>query len=305
MSGARKAASETAGLVRSARVSAALETALGRAREVAGISAREAQELLAPELAALADRLERESNMPGPNPNLELARAVGTVLGGARGAGAAIAEALLAMTHPFLRFVAAFALAELWLASFDRKRALGALHDLAGDEKREARRAAVLALRELVARQPERGVDALAALTDGYLHASVALEAIAERDTLTKIARSEGVLARLDEAFELADASHRAAERLQGVRTLRDELPERVARLADRFPETLDWLEQQTSRKRPETREVVAACFKALRKSGHRGAVIDRLAAALEATAPEPRDPTRIVKGTRKRSRGR
>jgi hypothetical protein len=133
----------------------------------------------------------------------------------------------------------------------------------------------------------------------------VALEALADRTLLATLPAGDAVLARLDEAFQLADVSPRAAERSQGLRTLRRGFPVQIARFAVRFPEVLAWFTERTQAKRPETREVVHETILALKKNHLAVAEVDRLMAAFAASAPAPRDPTRIVQGTRNRSRGR
>jgi hypothetical protein len=111
------------------------------------------------------------------------------------------------------------------------------------------------------------------------------------------------VLARLEEAFALADASPRSAERSQGMRTLRGGFPAQIAIFATRFPETLAWLAQKTACSRPETREVVAGAVAALRRTVISDVEASRLAASLEASAKPRRDADRVVHGTRKRGR--
>lgn len=258
------------------------------------------------ETTELFDLLERASGLPGPRPNYDLAQSVAVVLAARGKQGTPLVQALLAATdREYLLVVAAMAQAERAARGVDARRALQTLHDLAGDERHAVRQTVVEALR-IVARA--KGADVLAELaryTDGYLHAHVALEALADRTLLASLPTGEAVLARLDEAFRLADASPRAAERLQGVRTLRRGLPAQIVRFAARFPEVLAWLAERTGSKRPETREVIHETILALRKGNLPVAEMDRLMASLAASAPVPRDPTRIVQGTRKRSRGR
>jgi len=177
---------------------------------------------------------------------------------------------------------------------------------LAEDPRRHVRSGVALALRLRIQTLGEPAIAELATWTDGYLQAHVALSALADRIILDALPSSAPVLARLREAFELGDTSPRAAERSQGVRTLRGELPAQIARVASRFPETIEWLTEAARAKRPETREVVAEAIRALRRATKiSDAAASRLNAALEASAPPPRDPSRIVQGTRKRSRGR
>jgi hypothetical protein len=151
----------------------------------------------------------------------------------------------------------------------------------------------------------EGAVVEFAAWTDGYLQAHVALSALADRVILDALPSRAPVLARLEEAFALADGSPRAAERSQGVRALRGGLPAQITAFAARFPETIAWLERAAQAERPETREVVAEAIRALRRVKLSDAEAARLRAALAKSAPPPRDPSRIVKGTRKRSKGR
>jgi hypothetical protein len=254
---------------------------------------------------ALIDLLDRSSGLPGPRPNLELARAMGAAIARAGGRGEALVRALEARGDEFLAMVAAHAHAAWWANG--KEDAAEALQRLAGDARRLVREGAIDALRAMLAARGDAGVAALAGWTDGYLQAHVALEALADREVLARLGAGAGseVLARLDEAFALADRSPRSAERLQGVRLLRQSLPAQIAAIAGRFPEALQWLTAQAGAQRPETREVVAEAAAALRKASFPEATAGRIAGALAASAPAPRDPTRIVQGTRRRSKGR
>ena len=271
--------------LRSARIEAALERALAGAPS---------------ELLALLDR---SSGLPGPRPNLDLARSAGAAIarGGARSAG--VIAALCASQGDYHPIVAAQALAARHLAG-DRG-AGGALQELAGDSRQVVRAGVVEALRTVLAARGDAAVVELSAWTDGYLQAHVALEAISERAVLTQLGAAEEVVARLAEAFDLADRSPRAAERSQGVRQLRQGLPAQIAAVAARFPAALTWLEARTATSRPESREVIAGAIAALRRGAFPTAQTDRLAAALAASAPPDRDAARVVHGTRKRSKGR
>jgi hypothetical protein len=292
--------------LRSERIEAALEAAI-----TSGASASA--------MAALLDQLERASGLPEarwasgearrshpvPRPNLDLARAVGGVIARHGRRGDPVLKALLTSQAEFPKIVVAAALASRKLAGIDPVGAMQGLQDLVDDGRHLVRIGVIEALRGLIA---ERGVEIIAELgswTDGYLQAHVVLEALADRTLLTAIRSGDEVLARLAEAFALADLSPRAAERSQGLRLLRQELPAEIAVFAARFPETLDWLLGRTGVKRPETREVVASAITALRRSSLSDADAARLDAALASTAPPARDAARIVHGTRKRSKGR
>ncbi len=260
----------------------------------------------------------RSSGLPGPRPNLDLARAVGRALaeGEGRTADRLVAE-LGRAEQEYIRVVAAFALVARSLPKGEASgrggrraaprapEALAALQDLAEDPHHLVRLGVVEALRMRVLALGEGAVDELAAWTDGYLQAHVALEALADRALLDGLPSGEGVLARLEEAFALADASPRSAERTQGMRALRQGMSAQIPVFAARFPETLAWLSQKAASTRPETREVVAGAIRALRRSVISDVEAGRLSALLEASAKPPRDPTRVVQGTRKRGRGR
>jgi hypothetical protein len=163
----------------------------------------------------------------------------------------------------------------------------------------------VEALRLRLAALGEAGVHELAAWTDGYLQAHIALEALSDRALLEKLPAAGPVLERLEEAFALADASPRSAERSQGMRVLRQGLPAQITAFVARYPEALAWLEEKTKRTRPETREVVAAAIGSLRRSVISDVEALRLGALLDASGKPRRDADRVVQGTRKRGKGR
>jgi hypothetical protein len=274
--------------IRSSRIEAALARALDHADH-----------------AELFDLLARTSGLPGPRANLSLATSVGTAIAAAGRRGVPLAEALLGADHEFLNIVGAIILGERVAANVDAKRSMAQLHDMAEDPRFAVREGVVAALRIVLARRGEAAVVDLAAWTDGYLHAHVVLEALSDRELLASMRSGAEVLARLDEAFALADVSPRAAERLQGVRTLRRSMPAQIATIAARFPEAIAWLTERTRTERPESREVIEETIRALRKRSLALSDTDRLTAALTASAPPPRDPSRIVHGTRRRSKGR
>jgi len=256
--------------------------------------------------ADLFDQLVRGSGMPGPRPNLDLARAVGAAIARAGARGQALLSALRAEKHDYFIIVAAQVQAARLAAG--KKDAAEELQQIAEDPRHLVRDGVIDALRAQMEARGEAAIRDLASWTDGYLQAHVALSAVADRAVLARLPASAApeVLARLDEAFALADKSPRAAERLQGVRQLRQALPTQIATIAARYPETIQWLTAQAAAiERPESREVLTQAISALRKESFPIAEADRLTAALAASAPPPRDPSRIVQGTRKRSKGR
>lgn len=263
--------------------------------------------------ADLFDLLQRSSGLPGPRPNLELARAVGAALARREARGDRLLAALASAEPEFPRIVAALALVERSLLAGSDKRkaaaraasALADLQILAEDARHVVRTGVIEAVRIRVEALGEPAVLELAAWTDGYLQAHVALSALADRMLLTKLPNAEPVLARLEEAFALADQSSRAAERSQGMRALRQGLPDQIAVIAARYPEAIAWLESKTASKRPETREVVAGAIRVMRRAVISDVEAQRLGALLEASAKPRRDADKVVHGTRKRGRGR
>ncbi len=253
----------------------------------------------------LFDLLERSSGYPGPRPNVELAKALGSSLASAGKRGLELTKELLEHKNEYFVRVGLMALAARASSSNDRSGALAALHDRADEPRKVARDAVVDALVSVLLARGDGVVAELASFTDGFLHAYVALQALTERQVLDKLTDAEQVVARLAEAFDLADASSRAAERAQGVRLLRESLPRQIARAAMRFDEVLAWLEPLLAKKRPETRQVLDATIAELRKTQLSDAAAARLRALFAESAPVPRDPSRIVQGTRRRSRGR
>ncbi|MFO0616606.1 MAG: hypothetical protein U0414_28695 [Polyangiaceae bacterium] len=252
---------------------------------------------------ALFDALVRLSGMPGPNPNLDLARAVGAEIAAAGGGGLALTDELLAARHPYLVRVGLQALAARASDRKDPSGAMKKLHDAADEIDKAARDAVIAALSEVITARGDEVVPKLAAFTDGFLHAYVALEALTARKALDAVKDGVEVTARLDEAFALADTSSRADERAQGVRLLREGLPAHVARLAARFPEARAWLEERLVVERPESRDVIGAALVALRRAGLPEAEAERLVADFEKHSPVRRDAARVVEGTRKRGR--
>jgi hypothetical protein len=258
------------------------------------------------------EQLRRSSGLPGPRPSFELARAVGLALARHEGRADAVVAALGHSDEEYLRVVAAMAFAARSLPGPDKRRArprldeaLADLQELAEDPRHLVRSGVVEALRLRLGAMGEPAVVDLAAWTDGYLQAHVALEALADRQWLTTLPSGDSVIERLEEAFVLADTSPRSAERTQGMRTLRAGMPAQIAVYAARFPETLAWLEKKTASARPETREVVAGAIRALRRKGISDVEAGRLTALLEASGKPRRDADRVVHGTRRRGKGR
>ncbi len=251
----------------------------------------------------LCDLLVRASGMPGPRPHTDVLRAFGARIAAERGRGEDLASALLEQKKTSLYYVGVMVLCERASRKGERQ-ALEELMERADEEKKERRDAVLDALTHVLAARGDEGARAVLPLADGFLHAFVALEALTSPRVLEKLSEPGSVLDLMTDAFTRADDSPRSADRSQGLRVLRLGLPRQILRAAVRFSETLDWLKERLAYPRPETREVIAETIRALRKIVGE-AEADRLRLEHEGSAKPPRDPSRIVKGTRKRSRGR
>ena len=288
MSIPRSSRAQAESTLRNARIVAALD------RAIAGGDTRD-----------LFDQLSRNSGLPGPRPNIDLARVLGLTIAPHGRKGDPLLRELLADDGEFPQIVAAMTLAARYLGGHEPKAALAGLQDIAEDARFSVRQGVIEAVRTLLLAKGEPFVVELASWTDGYLQAHVVLEALTDRTILDALHNAEPILARLDEAFALADKSPRAAERSQGVRTLRDKMPGQIAALAARFPETITWIERVSRIQRPESRKVVDEAIGALRKDRISNAEAKRLVDLLVASARPDRNAAKIVEGTRKRSKGR
>lgn len=260
----------------------------------------------------------RHSGLPGPRPNLALATAVGErIATHGRRADPLVRElasvdadrAPPGTAQEFLPVCAALALAARVRADVDRSGSLATLHEMAEDPRRLVREAVALSLVQLASAEPAF-VSELASWMDGYLHAAVVLEALANRRVLDAAPTPEAILARLDEGFSLAENAPRSHERTQGFRNLVAVLGTAPVSVMARFPDaTAAWLAGRASTRVPELRDAIERTLARARREGHRDARMGTIARALDASAPPRRDPTTYVGPTRgrgkKKSRGR
>jgi hypothetical protein len=244
-------------------------------------------------------RLQRElalaSGLPGTRANLAVATAFATECA-ARGRAAdrvlfdlATLSADLAPGATELEFLPLCGVLGLGMrASLDpkiRARALATLHDAAEDVRFRVRDAVPIALAHVGEAMGDALVRDLAGWTDGFFQASAALLALSDAKFLSTLTEPGAVLDRLDEAFALARDAPRSAARF-GVPVF-----DRLAR----------WAAVEA----PELRAAVEASLRSSRLAGRYAAEIARVRAALEASAPVPRDPTILVHGTRRRGKKR
>lgn len=254
-----------------------------------------------------------KSGLPGPRPNLALAAALADQLATYGKKANALVRELCAMdeerapadtSREFLPVCGAFSLAARWKANVDRKGALAGLHDMAEDGRRLVRDSVVQALRTIANAGDESFLDDLAAWMDGYLHAAVVLDALSDRHVLDRLTNAEPVLARLDDAFRLAEEAPRAHQRSHGYRVLLRVLGEAPSSMMARFPDAIaGWLTERAATKSPDLRESISRGIERARKAGHGEARVEGVARALEESAPKRRDPLTYVGPTRGRGR--
>lgn len=252
------------------------------------------------------DLLERAApamGLPGPRPRMEVAREIAAVIARDRGRGRELARRLGEEEREDARLLAAAAFAAFAVNGSGRAEALADLQELAGDTHGAVRAGVIDAVRMMLVADLTGTLVDLRAWMDGFLQAHVVLEALTDRQILATIPRVEPIRELLDTAFELCDGAPRSADRWQGVRTLRQGMPAQITAFVSRFSELYDWVLAHMTAQRPETREVMEQTIQALGRASFRKADVDVLRDALAKSAKAPRDPSRIVHGTRKRSK--
>jgi hypothetical protein len=252
--------------------------------------------------------LRRLSGLPGPRANEKLAWAIAHEIAerGAR-ADALVTELCRAGrgrvfetgSIEFLSMIGSFCLAS---RGGPIETALAELRELAEDPRHLVRESVVAALGDMSRSHGDELAVLLGAWTDGYLSASVALDAITSRSWLDRQKTHEPALARIEEAFTTTEAAGRADQRSQGYRTLVKTLPEAISRLTDRFPDaTIAWLESRSATEHVELREALGDVVHRIRARGHGAGKLERFERLLAASAPPRRDPRTYVGPTRKR----
>jgi hypothetical protein len=261
--------------------------------------------------ADLFTLLRRFSGLPGPHPNEKLGWAVAHAVAAYGSRAEGLVAELCAVgrgrvpekgTAEFLPIVGAFCQAARFASGADAESVLSGLRTLSEDPRHLVREGVVAALDEMSHAAGKELVELLGAWTDGYLSASVALDAMTKRSWLDGLKSPEPLLARLDEVFSLAESAPRADQRSQGYRTLLKTLPEGLARLMDRFPDaTVAWLESRAGIEHVELREAFADVALRLRAHGHAAGKLEQFGRLFAASAPPRRDPRTYVGPTRKR----
>jgi hypothetical protein len=255
-------------------------------------------------LTVFLNDLDRVSGLPGPRPNLPLLRALGLAVHGHGEAGKVFAHDLRQSKVLAQVYIGIFALA-CGAANPKDKKLIIQLIDSTDESEKERRDAVTHALEDVLAVRADEAVERLLPHADGYLHLHVLLTATTTPRVLTALKSAAPLLACIEAAFQMVIEAPRSAERSQGYRTLAESLPRQIATGAKRFVELSDWVAAKAeTTDNPQARAILDAAINDLRPLLGE-ADTDRLRHSLEGSAKPARDPSRIVQGTRKRSRGR
>jgi hypothetical protein len=268
--------------------------------------------------AALHRMLETRSGLPGPRMNLPLATAFADACVGAGAKADAVAYALASLPpdeargaspKEFLTVAGLLAVAARAVASKDEaaiRKAFALLEDKAEDPRFRVRDAVPTALAAL-GRASEEIASSIEPWMDRYFHAAAVLRAMAEKQWLETLAVSDVPMRTIAAAFRLAHDAPRSAFRYPGHKALIDALVLAAQRFLRRFPMPMfDQLRTWADEARvPELREVVRVCVTDPQTNRAPSPEAKRVLATLDGSATPPRDPTRIVHGTRGRGKKR
>jgi hypothetical protein len=146
----------------------------------------------------------------------------------------------------------------------------------------------------------------LAGWMDGFFQAAAVLVAATDNGWLSTMSAPDEIVRRLDEAFALARGADRATERYPGYKALVDALSETPGVVAARFgAPVFDRMVAWSSVKEPMLREAIAKSVEGARLKKRFASDVERVRAALAATAPTRRDPNTDYGRTRGRGKKR
>lgn len=262
----------------------------------------------------LYDFLCRVSGLPGTRINQGIVDAFAESCA-ARGKSVDALLRRMASIHPdeapggtVLEFVPVCATAAYGLRAASDPRAeaklLPILHELADDMRFRVRDAVPPALAAIGARRGEVLLEGVAGWMDGYFHAAAVLLALTRTEWLSQLNDGALVATRLAEAFRLLDDAPRTASRYPGYKALVDAIAVAPRALAARFGVIIfDTLATLAVTKDPHLRELIGKSVSDRALQGRFADDVRRVNAAIAAATPAPRDPSRIVKGMRRRGK--
>jgi hypothetical protein len=271
--------------------------------------------------ADLFRQLELGSGLPGPRMNLELAVAFahecaryGPKVDGLAYRMATLSpdEARGASPKEFLAVCGVLAVGARGMVAKEnavRDRALALLEEKADDFRFRVREAVPLALAMLGHKMHGALAERLEPWMDRYFHAAAVILALEQPAWLETFAIDDyyAPINLLHAAFVLAHEAPRSAVRYPGHKALVEALkhvPKAIGRRfgIPMFDRLQIWAEQVTV---PEMREVILANLDDPQLKRPFGYEIKRIKQTIEERKKPPRDPTRIVHGTRRRGKKR
>jgi len=148
--------------------------------------------------------------------------------------------------------------------------------------------------------------DALLVELDGWMgglfSAAAVVSALGVPQWLDAVKNHEAAIARLDEAWTLANEAPRSSHRYPGYKALLDALSTSPGLVAGRFrTPVFDAMVHWAAGCEPPMRDVLAANLRGQKMAGKLAQEAERVRRALAASAPAPRDPTEKVQHTRGR----
>ena len=262
----------------------------------------------------LYSELTRVSGLPGPRANMGVLDAFADecVLRGERADAILIALAKLDADHAPgatpLEFLPMCGVAGLGArAAIDAKarpQLMAVLHESAEDFRFRVRDLVPTALIRIGVATGDEIVPALQDWTNGFFHAAAVLRALSSPEWSSKLTKAAPVIARMNEAFHLADDAPRATQRYPGWKSLVDALAVAPGKLAGRFGVAVfDMLCEWSKVKEPMLRDLVEKNLNDPRLIGRHNPEIARVRAALTASLPPVRNPDHYVGPTRGRGK--
>lgn len=187
-----------------------------------------------------------------------------------------------------------------------RPKAFALLKEAADDLRFRVRDAVSQGLAILGAAHPDETIHAMLTWADGYLYAANVMEALKSAAFLDAIKDADAAIACVNACFQLAVQAPRSAERYPGYKSLIEGLSVVPGLVAVRFGAPMfDVMESWCKVKEPMLRDAILASLKSDRIRSRFADDVRRIEESLGASAPIPRDPTRIIQGMRGRGKKR
>lgn len=187
-----------------------------------------------------------------------------------------------------------------------RDKLLPMLHELSEDMRFRVRDAVPEALAAIGAKIGPELLDEIiqAEWMAGYFHGAAVLRALARSEWHIKLTDPAPIAACFRAAFLLLDGSTRASRRYPGYKALVDAIAATPRALGARYgKQLLDTMVELASTKDPDLADLLARSIDDHTLKARYADEVAAIKSALASAKKPPRDPSRIVGGTRKRGR--